>query len=134
MTSALKYKDYIFFVANMRFSSLIGLALDVGQTMASNAEEESFCIDLAYKNENKFFNGYSFSIEKEFPQIAQQKFWAKVFHELAQRVFLRQIGNQEIEYWQASFIGDCHLIVRLLLEAIRTHEPGWCYENTNGLT
>ena len=54
-----------------------------------------------------------------------KKFWERIFYDVARKIFLRQLGNQEIDSWQASAIGDAYLIFRMLTHAIRDEEPNW---------
>ena len=125
MASDICYKEQYFWVANRRLSTLIAFALEVGQKRAAPPEETEFVACLRREDEELLFPGCSFDLAERFPTLASKKFSARIFFDVARRIFLRQLGNQEIDTWQASAIGDAYLIARMLTHAIRDVEPYW---------
>ena len=79
------------------------------------------------------FPGYSFDLCKEFPSLAERKFWARCFHDLARAIFLRRIGKQDTDCWQTGTIALCYLIGRLLTQAVREVEDQWYPETEDAL-
>ena len=124
MASDICFKGQFFWVANRRLSTLIAFALEVGQQKAATREETELVARLRRKRKPKsLFPGCGFDLNERFPTLASKKFWASVFYDVARKIFLRQLGNQEIDFWQASAIGDAYLIARMLTHAIRDEEP-----------
>lgn len=126
MSSAISYKSESLWVSNARFSTLIDFALEIASSAANSADETSFVRKLRDDKENGFlFPGCSFDLDERFPEIAAKKFWAGVFFEVAQRIFQRRLGNQDIDTWQASAIADAHRVGRMLEDAVRHSDPNW---------
>ncbi len=125
LASDISYKEQYFWVANRRLSTLIAFALEVGQQKAATREETELVACLRKEEHETLFPGCSFDLSERFPTLASKKFWARIFYDVARRIFLRQLGNQEIDCWQASAIGDAYLIARMLTHAIRDEEPNW---------
>jgi hypothetical protein len=124
MASRISYQDQFFYVSNMRFSSLIDFALEVGQKSAETDIEKTYISKLK-EGSNAFYPGYDFAIEREFPSRDERKFWARIFFNLAHLVFCREIGNQETTFWQFSAIGDAYLFGRMITRSIQEEEQGW---------
>jgi hypothetical protein len=114
-------------VANRRFRSLMAFGLEVGEALAVTDSEKEMVRDLLEK-EKEFYGGYNFDLLLEFPSVEQNKFWVKVYYEVARRVFLRTIGNQDVDYWQSSLIGDCWFLIRMMMESVHDKEPDWLPE------
>ena len=123
MSSDISYKTEVLWVSNQRFRTLIEFALDVGEKSARSLEEVAFVRLLADDDETALFNGCSFNLDERFQGVAAKKFWAAVFFDVARRIFLRQVGNQDIDSWQPSVICDAHLVGRMLDRAVREQEP-----------
>jgi hypothetical protein len=118
----LDYKnDCLLYVSNARLSTLIEFALQV-------AAEQGTGIELVAKLRqfwNEAFPGINFDLKERFPTLEEQKFWATCFFEVGQRIFLRRLGNQAVESWQASAITDAHTIARELLSQVQAADPDW---------
>jgi len=124
MASRISYHDQFFYVSNQRFDSLIEFGLEVGQKTAGSEEERSYISGLN-KKRAALYPGYDFAIESEFPSWNERKFWARVFFDLGHLVFLREIGNQESSFWQSSFVGDAHLLGRMITRSVQEEEQAW---------
>ena len=125
MSSSIYYENETLWVSNARFRTLIEFALEVGQKSAASPEEKAFVQKLREENDTILFNGCDFDLNERFATVASRKFWAKVFFEIGRQIFLRQIGNQEIDTWQTSAICDAHSIGRILVRAVQKGEMGW---------
>jgi hypothetical protein len=124
MASALSYRDQFFYVSNRRFNSLMEFATEVADRTAATPQERDF-ISALKKKLPEFFPGYNFAIEAEFPSRDERKFWARVFFDLSYLIFTRQIGNQDVEFWQASACGDAYLLGRMITRSVQEEELGW---------
>jgi hypothetical protein len=122
LASDICYKDQYFWVANSRLSTLIEFALEVGQNLASTPQEAELVARLRRDEDEDLFPGCSFDLGERFPTLPSKMFWARVFREVAHQIFLRQLGNEEIDSWQASTIGDACLIDHMLTHAVRVEE------------
>jgi hypothetical protein len=125
MSSDISYRGQYFWVANRRLSTLIAFALEVGKRTVGSQEEIEFVQRLRQENHEVLFPGCGFDLEERFPSVTAKKFWARVFFDVARDVFLRRLGNHEIDFWQASAICDAVLVARLLTCAVREAEPQW---------
>ncbi len=124
MASEISYQDQFFYVSNMRFSSLIDFALEVGQRSAETDVERTYVSKLKEES-NAFYPGYDFAIEREFPSRDERKFWARVFFDLAYLIFRREIGNQNVTFWQYSTVGDAYLFGRMITRSVQEEEQAW---------
>ena len=118
----LDYKhDCLLCVSNARLSTLIEFALQV-------ASEQGSGVELVAKLRHFWdaaFPGITFDLKERFPTVEQQRFWATCFFDVGQRIFLRTLGNQDVESWQASAITDAHTIARELLSQVQAADPDW---------
>jgi hypothetical protein len=124
LASDISLEDQFLWVSNERLSTLIAFALKVGGETAQS-DEELRSVENLRQFDEQAWPGISFDLEDRFPTIAEKKFWARVFHDLAHRIFLRQLGNQEVTSWQASAIGDAYVVSRMLARAVQEAEPIW---------
>lgn len=124
MASAISFQDQFFYVSNQRFYSLIEFGLEVGEKTATTDEERSFVSDLR-KRSDAFYPGYDFAIERELPLLSERKFWARVFFDLAHLIFRRDVGNQDVTFWQYSAVGDAYLLGRVLTRSVQEEEQAW---------
>jgi hypothetical protein len=123
MASDISYKDERFWVSNQRLSTLIDFALEVGGRTGLASAEKASVERLRKEDESgQLFPGCSFDLDERFPTVEEKIFWARVFSEVAQDIFLRRLGNHEIDTWQASAICDAKLIARMLEDAVRNAE------------
>lgn len=113
--------DCLLCVANRRLDTLIEFALQVGAERQMGSE---FVAKLQ-RFRDEAFPGINFDLKERFPTLEEQKFWATCFFDVAQRIFLRQLGNQDVDTWQAGAITDAHTIARELLSQVRAADPNW---------
>ena len=125
MSSSIRYKDQFCYVSNMRFGTLLGFALEVGENEVKNNEEKRYVEILKYKIEHEFWNGYDLYIEQEFNSINERKFWSRCMYNVAHLIFKHKLGNQDISFWQASAIGDAYIFARMLTRSVQEEEQGW---------
>jgi hypothetical protein len=124
LSSDISLKDQFLWVSNQRLSSLITFALQVGEEMARSAEERGWVEKLRQFAEQAW-PGIGFDLDERFPSVEEKKFWARVYHNVAQGIFLHQLGNHEVTNWQASAIGDAYVIARMLTRAVQEVETAW---------
>jgi hypothetical protein len=91
---------------------------------AAKSDAERGWVQKLREFEDNAFPGIEFDLAELFPSVDEKKFWARVYHNVARRIFLRQLGNQEVTFWQSSAIGDAYVIARLLTRAVQQIELG----------
>ena len=123
MAVIIVYKDSLsWLVSNARAENLLGFAIEVGQETARSAEELAYVDRLRSQSETILYASL-FDLEREFRTVSETKFWARTFSNVARRIFLRKLGNQESDDWQDSAIGDAHILRRILAHAVRQMSP-----------
>jgi hypothetical protein len=114
-----------FYVSNVRFTTLIEFAIEVGSDLALEQSERDSVARLRNSLEHEFWNGFDIDLDKYFPTIEERKFWAAVFLATAWRVFRRQIGNQDNSTWQVPVISECRMISLMLTHLVWKEDRGW---------
>lgn len=117
----------LLYVANRRLDTLIEFALQVGAERGIGSE----FIARLRQFQDEAFPGINFDLKGRFPTLDEQKFWATCFFDVGQRIFLRQLGNQDIDSWQAGAITDAHTIARELLSQVQAADPDWWRQAEN---
>lgn len=102
-------------VANKRMDSLVAFACDVALDRELDERMRGVVEQLRLENDQGW-SWRSFDLEEVFEPQDRRSF-AEVFAEVAERVFRRELGNQEIDDWQASLIADAYWISRALRDA-----------------
>jgi hypothetical protein len=124
LASDITLKDQYLWVSNRRLSALLAFAIQVGAE-ASATEAERGWVEKLRTFEDQAWPGLGLDLEAQFPTVEEKKYWARVFHDVARRIFLRQLGNHEVTYWQSSAIGDAYVTARLLTRAVQEVEHAW---------
>jgi hypothetical protein len=130
VASDISWKDQFLWVANRRLTGLMAFALQVGGEAARSDSERGWVGNLRRFDEQAW-PGIGFDLDERFPNVEEKKFWARVFHDVARRIFLRQLGNQEVTFWQSSAIGDAYVIARMLTRAVQEVENAWHPDTEN---
>ncbi len=130
MASDISLKDQFLWVSNQRLSSLIAFALQVsGETARTDAEQG--WVEKLRQFEQQAWPGIGFDLDERFPSLEEKKFWARVYHDVARRIFLRQLGNHEVTFWQSSAIWDAYVTARMLTRAVQEVENAWHPDTEN---
>lgn len=124
MASDISIGEQFLWVSNMRFFALVDFACEVGSDIAREEDEKAYVVRLSEFG-GSAFPGISFDLAACFPSTVEKKWWARVFHVVARRVYLRTLGNQADQSWQPSLIGDAYVIARMLTHAVQTTERAW---------
>ncbi|KIQ35242.1 hypothetical protein RT97_04780 [Variovorax paradoxus] len=66
------------YLSHQRSAALLDLAVEVGNSMAANAEEFEFVVRLV-GNSSDMYPGLDLAIGDCFPATTQQHFWTAVF-------------------------------------------------------
>lgn len=130
MASEISLQNQFLWVSNQRLSTLIAFALQVGGETAESDAMRGW-VEKLREFETQAFPGVGFDLDERFPAIEEKKFWAQVFHNVARRIFLRQLGNHEVAFWQSSAIGDAYVTARLLTRAVQEIEIAWHPDTEN---
>jgi hypothetical protein len=96
---------------------MIDFALEVGAKTARSSQEQDFVTDLKIKSEG-FWPGIDIDLV-DFPSLAERKFWARCFHDVARWIFVRKLGVHEVDFWQATAIHQARALGDLFIEAAR---------------
>ncbi len=116
--------DQHLFVSSTRMGSLVGLGLEVAEQLMATDEERAATAALRSDDEMGRWTWDDFAIERVFPDLAVRAFFARVFEELAQRMYRREIGDHTSRQdWQASFIGDAYWLARMCRDAAIRDAP-----------
>ena len=124
MASDINLNDQFIFVSNNRLFALVDFANEVGESIARTDEERAYVARFKEFSAGAY-PGIPLDLAAQFPAIAERKWWARVFHVVARRIFLRRLGNQENQTWQPSTIGDAYVVARLLTRAVQEVENAW---------
>jgi|GEM_PF-1362906 len=125
MASQIAYKDQEVPTNNMQFSRLIDFVIQVGRTTAKGSAEERYVDRMSQLHETEFWPGRGIQIEDDFPDIEEQKFWARVFLDTAREIFDRRIGIHEHSFWQAQCIWQAYGAGQLFVAAVRDTDRRW---------
>ncbi len=119
MASDISIGEQYLNVSNRRLHSLVVFALQVGGNIASTDEERGYVTKLETWDEHERYPGCGFDLGERFPSVSEKKFWARCFFAVARRIFRRELGNQAIQTWQPSAIGDAYVAARMLVRAVQ---------------
>lgn len=124
MAGIVKLGEQSISVSNNVLVSLVEFALDVGERLAHDRDARAW-VEKLREVRGTMRPGIELDLEALFADVEQKKFWALVFHEVARRIFLREIGNQTVTFWQTGCIANSFVIARSLVQSVRKHEPKW---------
>ena len=124
MASWIDYKDDSITFNNSQFRSTIRFVLEVAHKIA-NESELHFINKMNKEMVEDYYAGKSIDIETDFPEVEEQKFWAKMFYETAREIFERKIGIHEYFFWQCQRIYQIYGSADLFTKAVRDVEPRW---------
>jgi hypothetical protein len=131
LASDISLKNQFLWVSNSRLFNQIDFALQVGGEAArTDAERDS--VEKLRQFQQYAWPGIGFDLDERFPTVDEKKFWSRVFHDVARRIFLRQLGNHEVTFWQSSAIGDAYVTARMLTRAVQEIENAWHPDTENG--
>ena len=119
MASDISIGEQYLWVSNRRLSSLIAFALEVAATDATTDAEKEYVNKLKDWDEKEHWPGCGFDLHERFPTVDEKKFWSRCFFNVARRIFRREIGNQDIQFWQCGAMGDAYITARLLTGAVQ---------------
>jgi hypothetical protein len=104
-------------LSNLRMCSHVTFAIEVARDVARTDDERAMTERFAAWEEVGCPHE-DLDLELRFPSLAEKRFWARIFADVAQRIFLREIGNQDVTSWQAGAIGDAYVTARFLQGAV----------------
>jgi hypothetical protein len=134
MANDIAIGDQYLWVSNKRLISLVSFALEVGCDAATTEREKEYVAKLKHWAEKEYWQGCSFDLQERFPTVEEKKFWSRCFFNIARRIFRREIGNQEIHFWQCGAIGDAYVTARMLTSAIQKLTGASWYPDTEDKT
>lgn len=117
-------------ICNQQLDRLLKLALRLCDSTTLTDEEKAWVSKLR-EFDTESWSGMDFDLEERFPTIPEKKFWSVIYHNVARRVFLRELGSHDTTYWQSSVIGDAYFIARLLTSAVQKTEQTWLPKTEN---
>ena len=124
MACEISFKDQEIQYNNMQFSSTIDFVIETAEKMSST-EDEPMIVRMKRLNNEEFWPGRGIEIETDFPELAERKFWARIFYETARDIFERKIGIHDYNFWQSQRIYQIYGTAGLFEIAVREIEPSW---------
>lgn len=124
MACHISFKEQFVLLNNMQFSRLIDFGIEIGDQTASH-EECPFVAHMVKLRDEVFWPGRGIDILEDFPKIAEQKFWSRVYYDTARAIFDRRVGLHEHSFWQSQSIHQAYATGQLFGEAVRDVEAGW---------
>ena len=125
MACQISYKDRGLLLNNMQFARLIDFVIEVGRDSAGTESEKQYVARMVRLNEEEFWPGRGIRIEDDFPDVEEQKFWARVFLDTARAIFDRRVGCHEHAFWQAQSIHQAYGTGLLFSDAVRDRVGSW---------
>jgi hypothetical protein len=119
MSSDISIGEQYLWVANQRLSSLVKFVLEVAADDATTDHEKQYVAKLKKWDEEEHSPGCGFDLHERFPTVDEKKFWSRCFFNVARRIFRREIGNQDLQFWQCGAIGDAYVTGRMLTSSIQ---------------
>jgi hypothetical protein len=110
---------------------MITAAIEVGREIAVSDSQRAWTDQLESWWNTEAWNGIDINLERVFPEVEQQRFWAQVFDALAWKCFHRRWGNQENETWQVGFIFGCHAVSLMLTRLVWKVDQHWSPKPTD---
>jgi hypothetical protein len=124
MACQITFKAEIVLVNNMQFARLIDFGIAIGEQTATT-DERAFVERMKKMRDECFWPGRGIDIGRDFPTVAEQKFWSRVFFDSSRAIFDRKMGVHEHSYWQAQAIHQAHAAGLIFENAVREVEPRW---------
>jgi hypothetical protein len=112
-------------VQNREARGLIEFAIDTARAYEEASSDAGEIRRISAWYENQFWDGMGVDVAELFPDIASRRFWCRVFFDVARRVFRRELGNRDVCFWQANYIGNAVIVGRMLLQAAKDVDPKW---------
>ena len=119
MSSRISIGEQYLNVSNLRLRSLVAFAIQVAKDVARTDEEQGYVAKLQDWDEHEHWPGCDFDLGERFPTLGEKKFWARCFFTVARRIFRRELGNQAVQTWQHSAIGDAYVTARMLVRTVQ---------------
>ncbi len=118
---------------NSQFYRLLDLGLEVAKRTAT-AADQPFVARMQSLDDNEFWPGRGIDIEADFPDLAERKFWCRVFLDTARAICDRSAGHHEHQFWQALSVWQAYRTDDLFHDAVRVAEPRWEPDTLDGRT
>ena len=124
MAAHFSYKEDEVWMNNRGMNTLIDLVME---SVYFHAEKSQYkYIDRLKKLwDEEYWNGRGFTIEEDFVDIEECKFWYIAFSNHSRYLFDRKVGNNDASYWQANQIYLSVGVAQLFLKRIDEEDPKW---------
>jgi hypothetical protein len=100
-------------VTNMMYRRVIGFACEVALERADSEQERDWVSRLKNLVEERYT--IDEPVDALFPSAEEKQFWGVVLFELADRIYRREVGNQDNHEWQVATIWAAYDLARLLV-------------------
>jgi hypothetical protein len=124
MACEIAFKDRTVQLNNRQFARLIDFAIEIAERTATS-NDVPYVERMKKLNNDCFWPGRGIDIEKDFPGVAERKFWSRVLFDTSRAIFDRTVGLHEHSFWQAQAIHQAHGAGLLFECAVRDVEPRW---------
>lgn len=133
MSSEICFEDQSFCVSNKTLVLLVELVVEAGRDTQSTPAEKEYVDRLDHWIQEEYWSGLDLDLNEEFPTVDEKKFWAKCFFDLGRKIYLREIGDHTIDFWQAAITGVAFVTGRMLCDAVRKQSgQSWSPETEDG--
>jgi len=113
-------------LSNRNFNNAITFAIETGRGIDLSTAESAMLHDFAKDvEEGAYWPGRSIEIETDFPELNEQKFWARLYLDTARAIFDGQVGSQTNRSWQTRMIFVTYSIAQQFISAVHEQERGW---------
>lgn len=112
-------------IQNREARGLIEFAIDTARSYGEAASDAGEIKRISDWYGDQFWDGMAIDVATLFPDIGSRRFWCRVFFDLARRVFRRELGNSDVSFWQAKYIGNAVIVGRMLLQAAKDLDAKW---------
>ena len=113
MTSTISNEIDCWDVTNLMYMRVIGFACEMALERVATEQQRDWVSRLKNLVEERY------SIDEEvdslFPSAEEKLFWGAALFELADRIYRREMGNQDNQEWQVSTIWAAYDLARLLV-------------------
>lgn len=109
----------------MQFSSLIDFVIEIAGNSSPTSEEQVYLDRMIQMQENEFWPGRGIQIEDDFPDLEEQKYWARIFLDTARAIYDRRVGDHGYSFWQSQRIWQLYGVGQLFIEAVRACDNRW---------
>lgn len=126
MELRITFKQEILPLNDIQLERLIDFGIWIAEDTAA-ADERVFIERLKEMRVKTclFMKVHGINIERDFTDIAERKFWSRVFFDTSRAIYARKLGVHEICGWQAQAIHQAYAAGLIFEHAAKETDPQW---------